>query len=88
MNLFTCFNIDRYRDALCKIGNEMHSNYRYSQLSSCTHRQYEQQLNSLSNEDSCLLTMTLTRGPDGDCTRMGNYWIGIGVSLRNKRTVK
>ena len=23
-------NIDRYRDALCKIGNEMHSNYRYS----------------------------------------------------------
>ena len=30
MNLLTCFNIDRYRDALCKIGNEMHSNYRYS----------------------------------------------------------
>ena len=30
MNLLTCFNIDRYRDALCKIGSEMHSNYRYS----------------------------------------------------------
>ena len=22
VNLLTCFNIDRYRDALCKIGNE------------------------------------------------------------------
>ena len=30
MNLLTCFNIDGYRDALCKIGNEMHSDYRYS----------------------------------------------------------
>ena len=30
MNLLTCFNIDRYRDALCKIGNEMHSEYMYS----------------------------------------------------------
>ena len=37
MNLLTCFNIDRYRDALCKIGNEMHSDYRYTQLSSCAH---------------------------------------------------
>ena len=30
MNLLTCFNIDGYRDALCKIGNKMHSDYRYS----------------------------------------------------------
>ena len=30
MNLLTCINIDEYRDALCKIGNEMHSHYRYS----------------------------------------------------------
>ena len=30
MNLLTCFNFDGYRHALCKIGNEMHSNYRYS----------------------------------------------------------
>ena len=30
MNLLTCINIDEYRDALCKIGNEMHSDYRYS----------------------------------------------------------
>ena len=30
MNLLTCFNIDGYRDALCKTGNEMHSDYRYS----------------------------------------------------------
>ena len=25
MNLLTCFNIDLYRDALCKIGNGMHN---------------------------------------------------------------
>ena len=30
MNLLTCLNIDGYSDALCKIGNEMHSDYRYS----------------------------------------------------------
>ena len=24
MNLLTCFNIDLYMDALCKIGNRMH----------------------------------------------------------------
>ena len=35
MNLLTFFNIDLYRDALCKIENEMHKDYRYSQLSSC-----------------------------------------------------
>ena len=35
MNLITCFNIDRYRDALCKIGNEMYDDHRYSQ--SCAH---------------------------------------------------
>ena len=33
INLLTCFNIDLYRDALCKIGNEMHDDHRYSQLS-------------------------------------------------------
>ena len=33
MDLLTCFNIDLYRDALCKIGNEMHNDHRYSQLS-------------------------------------------------------
>ena len=37
MNLLTCFNIDLYRDALCKIGNEMHDDHRYSQLSPCAH---------------------------------------------------
>ena len=37
MNLIICFNIDRYRDALCKIGNEMHDNHRYSQLSPSAH---------------------------------------------------
>ena len=30
MNLLTFFNIEGYRDALCKIGNEMNSDYRYS----------------------------------------------------------
>ena len=30
MNLRTFFNIDGYRDALCKIRNEMYSDYRYS----------------------------------------------------------
>ena len=30
MNLLTCFNNEGYRDALCNIGNEMHSDYRYS----------------------------------------------------------
>ena len=45
----------------------MHNDYRYSKLSSCacTRRQYEQQLNSLPIADCCLLTRTLTRGPDG-----------------------
>ena len=33
MNLLTCFYIDLYRDALCKIGNKMHNDYRYSELS-------------------------------------------------------
>ena len=37
VNLLTCFNIDQCRDALCKIGNEMHNDRRYSQLSSCAH---------------------------------------------------
>ena len=27
MNLLTCFNIDLYRDALCKIGNEMYDDH-------------------------------------------------------------
>ena len=41
MNLLTCFNIDGYRDALCKIGNEMHSDYRYTvTLVLHAHRQY------------------------------------------------
>ena len=35
VNLPTFFNIDLYRDALYKIENEMHEDYRYSQLSSC-----------------------------------------------------
>ena len=30
MNLRTFLNIDGYRDALCKIGNEMHDDHRYS----------------------------------------------------------
>ena len=30
MNLLTSLNIDGYGDALCKIGNEMHRDYRYS----------------------------------------------------------
>ena len=70
INLLTCFNIDLYRDALCKIGNEMHDDHRYSQLSPCAHarRQYEHQLNSLSTAGSCFLTRTLTCGPDGSCT--------------------
>ena len=33
LNLLTCFYIDLYRDALCKIGNKMHNDYAYSQLS-------------------------------------------------------
>ena len=32
MNLLTCFNIDLYRDALCKIENDMHNDCRYVQL--------------------------------------------------------
>ena len=69
MNLLTCFNIDRYRDPLCKIGNEMYDDHRYSQLSSCAHagNTNKQQLNSLSTVDSCLLTRTLTCCPDGSC---------------------
>ena len=30
MNPLTCLNIDGYRNALCKVGNEMQSDYRYS----------------------------------------------------------
>ena len=37
VNLLTCFNIDLYRDALCKIGNGMHNDHRYSQFSCCAH---------------------------------------------------
>ena len=60
MNLRTCFNIDGYRDALFKIGNEMHSDYKGTvTLVLHAHRQYEQQLNSLSTADSCLLIRTL-----------------------------
>ena len=33
LNLVTCFYIDLYRDALCQIGNKMHNDYRYRQLS-------------------------------------------------------
>ena len=33
LNLLTCFYVDLYRDALCEIGNKMHNDYRYSQLS-------------------------------------------------------
>ena len=32
MNLLTCFYNDLYRDGLCKIGNKLHNDYRYSQL--------------------------------------------------------
>ena len=37
MNLLTYFNIDLYRDALCKIGNEMYDDHRFCQLSPCAH---------------------------------------------------
>ena len=76
MNLLTCFNIDRCRDALCKIGNGMHNDRRYSQLSS-----YEQQLNSLSTADSCFLTRTLTCGPDGSCTTSVETILCLGLEF-------
>ena len=70
MNLLTCFNIDGYRDALCKIGNEMHNDHGTVTLVLHTHRQYEQQLNSLSTADSCLL-ITRTLAPRSAAPRLG-----------------
>ena len=71
MNLLICFNVGGYRDALCKIGNEMHSDYRYTvTLVLHAHRQYEQQLNSLSTADSCLL-ITRTLAPRSAAPRLG-----------------
>ena len=31
-NLLTCFTIDLYKDALCKIENDMHNDYRNGEL--------------------------------------------------------
>ena len=91
MNLLTCFNIDLYRDALCKIGNRMHNDHRYSQLSSNdlrTRRQYEQKFNYLSTANCCLFTRTLARGPDGYCSFNVEEIFGLGLSLlENKRTI-
>ena len=82
MNLLTCFNIDLYRDALYKIGNGMH---RYSQLSSCAHAgNANRSQNYLSTADCCLLTRTLTRGPDGDCSFDVEENFGLGLSLFEK----
>ena len=80
MNLLTCFSIDRYRDALCKIGNEMHDDHRYSQLSP-SRRQYGHQLNSLSTADSCFLTRTLICGPNGSYNRSVEAVFRLGMEF-------
>ena len=81
MDLLTCFNIDLYRDALCKIGNEMHNDHGTVKSRFRTRRQYEQGLNSLSRADSCLLTRTLTCGPDGSCTPSVEAILGLGLEF-------
>ena len=82
MNLLICFNVGGYRDALCKIGNEMHSDYRYTvTLVLHAHRQYRTaakfpfycRLLLANNKD----TSPAVRGPA----------IRIRVFLRNKRTI-
>ena len=70
MNLLTCFNIVLYRLVLCKIGNGMYNDPKYSQLSSCAHAGNANSRKNylISTAECCLLTRTLTRGPDGDCS--------------------
>ena len=46
-----------------------------------TRRQYEHGLNSLSTADSCLLTRTLTCGPDGSCTPSVEAILGLGLEF-------
>ena len=64
------FFFDRSREAVCEIGSEMDIRTRDTVNSRLTDtlllrapREYEQQLNP---SDFCLLTRTLTRGPEGD----------------------
>ena len=70
MKLLTFFFFDRSREAVCEIGSEMDIRTRDTVNSRLTDtlllrapREYEQQLNP---SDFCLLTRTLTRGPEGD----------------------
>ena len=47
----------------------MHNDHKYSQLSSCAHAgDANRSENYLFTADCCLLTRTLIRGPDGDCS--------------------
>ena len=81
MNLLICFNVGGYRDALCKIGNEMHSDYRYSHsrlartsaVRTAAKFPFYCRLLLANNKD----TSPAVRGPA----------IRIRVFLRNKRTI-
>ena len=86
MNLLTCFNTDLYRVVLCKTGNGMHKDLKYSQLSSCAHAcNANSRYNYLiSTAECCLLTRTLTRGPDGDCSFNVEEIFGLGLSRFEK----
>ena len=81
MNLLTCFNSDLYRDVLCKIGNGMHNDHRYSQLSPAMRTEAKI---TFHTADCCLLTRTLTRGPDGECSFNVEATFGLGLSLFEK----
>ena len=89
MNLLTCFTIDGYRDALCKIGNEIHSDYRHSHfrlagtsaIRTAAKFPFYCRLLLANNKD------TSPAVPMG--TALGWAIIGLGLEffLRNKRTI-
>ena len=89
MNLLTCFNIGGYRDALCKIGNEMHSDYRYSHsrlahtsaVRTAAKFPFYCRLFLANNKDTSPVV------PMGTALGWANYWIRIRDFLRNKRTI-
>ena len=79
MDLLTCFNIDLYRDALCKIGHEMHKDHDTVNSRFVHSPEIRTEANFPFYADSCLLTRTLTCGPDGSCTHSVEAILGLGL---------
>ena len=89
MNLLTYFNIDGYRDALCKIGNEMHSDYRYSH-SRLAHTSAVRTAAKFPFYCRLLLANNKDTSPAVPMgTALGWAITGLGLEffLRNKRTI-